>query len=63
MSQHIKARDALKSLAKNTDYLVRATALSYLNPDAADERQILESAVQDPFAIVSETAARKLAEK
>ncbi len=63
MSRHTKARDALKSLAKDANYLVRATALSYLNPDAADERQILESATQDPFAIVSETATRRLTKK
>ena len=60
MSKHPDARNALKTLVTDPFYLIRASALNALNPNAADERQLLEAATADSFAIVSETATQKL---
>ena len=54
-------QEALRKLAKDDHYLVRATALSHLDPSQSSNRSLLEKATKDDFLIVSETAKKQLA--
>lgn len=55
-----ESRNALKAFASDSNYLIRASALSHLDPSRQDEKQILQNALNDDFAIVSKTAADRL---
>ncbi|MBQ8036391.1 MAG: HEAT repeat domain-containing protein, partial [Proteobacteria bacterium] len=55
-----ESRNALKAFASDSNYLIRASAISHLDPSRQDEKQILQNALNDDFAIVSKTAADRL---
>ena len=55
-----QSQKALRELAKNDHYLVRATALSHLDPNNPDDKAVLQNAQNDAYAIVAETAKRQL---
>ncbi len=55
-----QSQQVLRQLAKNDHYLVRATAISYLDPNNADDKAVLQNAVNDTYAIVAQTARSRL---
>ncbi len=56
------ARHALCELASHQDWLVRATVMESLDPHSAAERVVLEAALNDAYAIVRDTAQKRLNE-
>ena len=60
LSSDTLARQALCSLANHDDWLVRATAVESLNPANAQERDALNNALNDPYAIVRDAALKRL---
>lgn len=56
-----QAQSALRELAGDSHYLVRATALSHLDPALPQNKSLLEKATGDSILIVSETAKKQLA--
>ncbi len=55
-----QSQKALRDLAKNDHYLIRATAVSHLDPNNPDDKAVLLNAQKDTYAIVAETANRRL---
>ena len=55
-----QSQAAMRKLASNEHYLIRANAMQYLDPTIAEDRAILQNADKDPFLVVSETAKRRL---
>lgn len=60
LSNHPRARDFIIELSTNTDLLIRAAAVTCLDPDSPKERGALQNAAADPFPIVAQTAKHKL---
>ena len=55
-----ESQKALRDLAKNEHYLVRATAISHLDPQNAEDKSVLQNALNDKYAVVAETARKRL---
>lgn len=55
-----ESRKALRELASDASYLVRATALEQLDASDPEDRAVLEKAQKDEYAVVAETASMKL---
>ncbi len=60
LSQNSDLRKALITLAQHEDWLVRATAVENLDPALAEEAALLQSALQDEYAMIRDVAKRRL---
>ena len=56
-----EASEALRKLAEDKSYLIRAQAVSRLNPTDPKDQKVIQKASEDSYALVAETAARLLA--
>ena len=55
-----QSQAAMRSLASDPHYLIRANAMQYLDPANAEDRTILQNAGKDPYLVVAETAKQRL---
>ena len=55
-----QSHTALQKFASDSNYLIRATAISHLDSKRPDDNQILQNALNDDYAIVAKTAAERL---
>ena len=60
LTQTQESKQALRELATDPSYLIRATALEQLDASDPQDRAVLQNAQNDSFAIVAETATSKL---
>ena len=60
LSKDPGARNALLTLSRHEDWLVRTTAIENLDPHQTAEAERLREALQDDFAMIRDVAKRRL---
>ncbi|MBR4984246.1 MAG: tetratricopeptide repeat protein [Proteobacteria bacterium] len=54
------SRRLLRKYATDSAYLIRATAIQHLDPANPEDKQVLQNALNDDYALVAKTAAARL---
>ncbi len=60
--QSPQSREAIRKLATDKEYLIRAEAVRHLNENDSADLEVLKKAIDDDYLVVSQTAKKKLAQ-